>query len=108
MSQNTVNVPQLLDMWGSLMIIQHFEMVRGGGGSDGTVILGGRAKGRTSQRIETVHQDQCSCQVLPAFGDGVLHSVKAKVQLLDHVTVTVTNLRCPCNQEVVCWLPHGL
>lgn len=75
---------------------------------DGVVVLSGGAEGRAPQGIQAVDQDERASQVLPAFGDGVLHLVQAYVQLLDHIPVAVTDLGSPCDQEVVGWLPHGL
>ena len=81
---------------------------RGGRSSDGVVLLGGGAEGGAPQGVQAVDQDECARQVLPAFGDGVLHLVQAHVQLLDHVPVAVPDLSRPRDQEVVRRLPHGL
>lgn len=78
------------------------------GSSDGVVFLSGGAEGRAPQGVQAVDQDERASQVLPAFGDGVLHLVQAHVQLLDHIPVAVPNLGSPRHQEVVGWLPHGL
>lgn len=75
---------------------------------DGVVFLSSGAEGRAPQGVQAVDQDQCASQVLPAFGDGVLHLVQAHVQLLDHIPVAVANLGSPRHQEVIGWLPHGL
>lgn len=77
-------------------------------GSDGVVILSRGAEGGAPQDIQAVDQDERAGQVLPAFGDGVLHLVQAHVKLLDHIPVAIANLSCPRDQEVVCRLPHGL
>lgn len=78
------------------------------GGSDGVVVLSGRAEGRAPQDVQAVDQDQRAGQVLPAFGDGVFHFVQPHVQLLDHIPVAVAYLGGPCDQEIICRLPHGL
>lgn len=77
-------------------------------GSDGVVVLSRGAESRAPQDIQAVDQDERASQVLPAFGDGVLHLVQAHVKLLDHIPVAIANLSCPRDQEVVCRLPHGL
>lgn len=41
---------------------------------DGVVILS-RTEGGTPQHVQAVHQDQGASQVLPPFGDRVLHLV---------------------------------
>lgn len=75
---------------------------------DGKVILRGGTEGGAPEHVKAVDEDDCSCEVLPPLGDGVLHAVQAQVQLLDHVPVTVANLGRPRQQEVVRRLPHGL
>lgn len=65
-------------------------------------------EGRTSERVQAVDQDQCACQVLPPFGDGVPHLVKAHMKLLDYVPVAVANVGGPGQEEVVGWFPHAL
>lgn len=46
--------------------------------------------------------------MLPPFGDGVPHLVKAHVKLLDYVPVAVANVGGPGQEEVVGWFPHAL
>lgn len=68
----------------------------------------GGAEGRAPQHVEAVDEDESSCEMFPALGDGILHAVQTQLELLDHVTVAVADLCSPRQQEVVCWLPHGL
>ncbi len=42
---------------------------------DGVVVLSGGAEGGAPQGVQAVDQDERAGQVLPAFGDGVLHLV---------------------------------
>lgn len=66
------------------------------------------AEGGCPQHVQGVDEDQGAREVLPALGDGVLHLVQPRVQLLDDIPVAVPHLAAPGEQEVVCWLPHGL
>lgn len=75
---------------------------------NGILSLSSRAEGGEAQDVQAIDQDQCASQMFPAFGDRILHLVQACVQLLYHISVAVTNLRSPCDQEVIRWLPHGL
>lgn len=75
---------------------------------NGDVILKGGAKGGASKQVEAIDKDKRAGEVFPAFGDWILHPVQAHVQFVDDVAVTVTDLSCPRQQEVVGWFPHGL
>lgn len=75
---------------------------------NGTVILRGGAKGGASKQVKAIDKDKGAGEVLPAFGDWILHSVQAHVQFMDDIAVTVANLSSPRQQEVVSWFPHGL
>lgn len=77
-------------------------------GLDGKILVVLGAEGSCPQHVQGVDEDQGACQVLPALGDGVLHLVQPRVQLLDDIPVAVPHLAAPGQQEVVCWLPHGL
>lgn len=79
-----------------------------GGTSDHEVVLVRGAEGSCSQNVQTVHQDQGPREVFPALGDGVLHPVQARVQLLDDIAVAVPDLVAPGQQEVIRGFPHGL
>lgn len=59
-------------MWGTPA---GFASSHDGESLDGTVILSGRVKGGAPQGIQAVDQDERAGQVLPTFGDGVLHLV---------------------------------
>lgn len=74
----------------------------------GTVILRGEAEGGAPKEIQTVDKDEGASDVSPALGDGVLHFVQSSVKFLNHIPVTVPNLGCPCDQEVIGRFPHGL
>lgn len=79
-----------------------------GCGLYGKIILRGGAEGGASEHVQAVDEDEGAGQVLPSLGDGVLHTVQAQVQLLNHIAVAVPDLGRPCQQEVVRWLPHCL
>lgn len=65
-------------------------------------------EGGTAEGVQAVDQDECASQVLPPLGDGVPHPVQAHVELLDHITVAVTNVGGPGQEEVIGRLPHAL
>lgn len=65
-------------------------------------------EGGTAEGIQAVDQDERPSQVLPPLGDGVPHPVQAQVKLLDHVSVAVTDMGRPGQEEVVGRLPHAL
>lgn len=77
-------------------------------GLDGKILVVLGAEGSCPQHVQGVDEDQGAREVLPALGDGVLHLVQPRVQLLDDVPVAVPHLAAPGEQEVVRWLPHGL
>lgn len=75
---------------------------------DGKILVVLWAEGSCPQHVQGVDEDEGASEMLPAFGDGVLHLVQPSVQLLDHITVAVAHLAAPGEKEVVRWLPHGL
>lgn len=76
--------------------------------SDSKISVTDGTEGRAPERVQAVDQDQCACQVLPPFGDGVPHLVKAHMKLLDYVPVAVANVGGPGQEEVVGRFPHAL
>lgn len=72
------------------------------------ITVADRTESSTAQGVQAVDQDECASQVLPPLGDGVPHPVQAHVELLDYVTVAVTNVGGPGQEEVISWFPHAL
>lgn len=75
---------------------------------DSKVTIAGGTEGCTLEDVEAVDQDERASQVLPSLGDGVPHLVQTHVELLDDIAIAVPNVRCPRQQEVIGWFPHGL
>lgn len=75
---------------------------------DGKILVVLWAEGSCPEDVQGVDEDQGAGEMLPALGDGVLHLVQPRVQLLNHVTVAVAHLAAPGEEEVVRGLPHGL
>lgn len=88
--------------------VQKFSPPTGSRGSHSEISVPDGTEGGASEAIQAVDQDQRARQVLPPFGDGVPHPVKAHVKLLDHVAVAVANVGGPGQQEVVGGFPHAL
>lgn len=88
--------------------VQKFSSPTGSQRSHSEVSVPDGAEGGASEAVQAVDQDQRARQVLPPFGDGVPHPVKAHVKLLDDVAVAVANVGGPGQEEVVGWFPHAL
>lgn len=74
----------------------------------GTIILRGGTEGGAPQKIQAVDKNEGTSDVSPPLGDGVLHFVQACVKFLNHISIAISNLSRPCDQEVIGRFPHGL